>query len=115
MTTFSTLFDMTLNVHVLLGSGKRVSYVANRKKLLAPFTDDDFSKTINDRYWGITLPAKCDALINDGVQNFENNSFGQDPLSTPPSPVTFDYHSEENCLKCFNFLDAPETGPNSSE
>ena len=40
------------------GSGKRMSFMSNRKKLLAPLKDaEDLSKSVNDRYWGITLPG----------------------------------------------------------
>ena len=43
------------------GSGKRMSFMSNRKKLLAPLKDaEDLSKSANDRYWGITLPGKDD-------------------------------------------------------
>lgn len=88
------------------GSGKRMSF--NKKKMLAPFKDEDFSKTVNDRYWGITLPAKIESLVSDG-SGFAHE-LGNGTVSTPPSPLTFDYHSEENCLKCFNYLDTPVTG-----
>jgi len=93
------------------GSGKRMSFMSNRKKLLAPLKDaEDLSKSTNDRYWGITLPAKMELILNDGLETLPcGHSNGE--LSTPPSPVSFDYHSEENCLKCFNYLETPETGP----
>ena len=96
------------------GSMKRMSLTSgtNRKKLLAPLKDEDLNKAINDRYWGITLPAKTENLINDGGFLEDFGDFCNGNLSTPPSPVTFDYHSEENCLKCFNYLDTPETGFN---
>ena len=102
------------------GSGKRISVISgftgNRKKMLAPLKDEDLNKAINDRYWGITLPAKMDCLISDGLMDhIGDHGSSNGHLSTPPSPVSFEYHSEESCLKCFNYLENNETGFNFSK
>ena len=53
--------------------------------------------------------AKMESILNDGLETLPcGHSNGE--ISTPPSPVSFDYHSEENCLKCFNYLETPVTG-----
>ena len=50
-----------------------------------------------------------ESILNDGLETLPcGHSNGE--ISTPPSPVSFDYHSEENCLKCFNYLETPVTG-----
>ena len=63
---------------------------------------------MNDRYWGITLPAKMDQLLNDQIDITLIHDVGQvgDP---PSSPGTFEYHSEETCLQCYNYLDTSQT------
>ena len=61
-----------------------------------------------------SILAKMELILNDGLETLPcGHSNGE--LSTPPSPVSFDYHSEENCLKCFNYLETPETGPHLSK
>jgi len=90
-------------------TGRKLSTVNNRKKLLGPLKDEDMSKIVNDRYWGITLPAKMDALLSDKI---ENTLLEEIDISNPPaSPGNFEYHSEETCLQCYNYLDINQTSP----
>merc|ERR1712012_392117 len=89
-------------------TGRKLSAVNNRKKLLGPLKDEDMSKIVNDRYWGITLPAKMDALLSDKI---ENTLLEEIDISEPPpvSPGDYEYHSEDTCLQCYNYLDINQT------
>ena len=87
--------------------GRKLSSVGNRKKLLGPLKDEDLSKVMNDRYWGITLPAKMDLLLNDKVENTLVEDIHQ--IGEPPaSPGSFEYHSEDTCLQCYNYLETDQ-------
>ena len=90
------------------GTGRKYSSVSNRKKLLGPLKDEDMSKIVNDRYWGITLPAKMDALLSDKIGNtlIEEIDISEPP---PVSPGDYEYHSEDTCLQCYNYLDINQT------
>ena len=87
------------------GSGKRRSVNSNNKKklIMLPLKEEDLAKSINDRYWGITLPGKLDHLLTDEYSNLLDESIYQ--VHTPTSPGVFEYHTEETCLKCHNFMD----------
>ena len=74
---------------------------------MLPLKEEDLAKTINDRYWGITLPAKLDQLLTDEYSNILEET--TDQLHTPSSPGVFEYHTEDTCLKCHSFVDTSQS------
>lgn len=94
------------------GSGKQrllsTSMTSSRRRM-APFKEEDLNRNINDRYWGITLPANLDLIFTDPLDDpvdIFTDAIGltEAVIITPTSPGTFEYHSNETCLKCYSFL-----------
>ena len=75
---------------------------------MLPLKEEDLAKSINDRYWGITLPGKPDQLLKDEYSNLLDEVL-EEKVHTPTSPGVFEYHSEETCLKCHTYYDLEQT------
>ncbi len=94
------------------------------RRLTFPVKEEELTKTINDRYWGITLPGRIEVLllhdlddkvneidlvVDDKERHFSGSkkpleSFVHPGLSEATSPGGFEYHSDETCLNCYRFL-----------
>lgn len=78
-------------------------------------------ETGQERYWGITLPARQEALfpefeeevVEEVVEENGDDDLERTPLRLLNPDQGFEFHSNENCLACFQLLKEEESGPGS--